>query len=110
MLLARVQGHANSTIKHASLEGAKMLLAQPVRSLTIEPLLVLDRLGASSGDFVIITSDGQFARGMLEDTTSPARWSVVGIVDEKTANRIGRDDVDDTSRNAQGTKKGGPDR
>jgi len=81
MLLARVQGHATSTVKHPSLEGAKMLLAQPVRSLTKEPLLVLDRLGAASGDFVIITSDGQFARAMLEDTTSPARWSVVGIVD-----------------------------
>lgn len=80
MLLARVYGHAISTVKHASLLGAKLLLVQPLRSLTLEPLLVLDRLGASSGDIVVITSDGLFARAMLADTTSPARWSVVGIV------------------------------
>ena len=81
MLLARVQGHATSTVRHASFSGAKLILAQPLRSLTKEPLLALDRLGASAGDLVIITSDGMAAREYLNDQTSPARWSVVGIVD-----------------------------
>ena len=58
MLLARVHGHATSTMKHASLRGAKLLLVQPLRSLTLEPVLALDRLGAGRGDLVIITSDG----------------------------------------------------
>lgn len=44
MLLARVQGHATSTVRHASFSGAKLILAQPLRSLTKEPLLALDRL------------------------------------------------------------------
>lgn len=30
---------------------------------------------------MIITSDGMAAREYLNDQTSPARWSVVGIVD-----------------------------
>ena len=81
MLLARVQGHATSTVKHRSLVGVKLLLVQPLRSLTLEPLLALDRLGAAPGDLVVISSDGQAAREFLQDPTSPARWSVVGIVD-----------------------------
>ena len=81
MLLARVAGHATATVKHRSLSGTKLLLVQPLRSLTLEPLLALDRLGAAPGDLVVITSDGQAAREYLQDPTSPARWSIVGIVD-----------------------------
>ncbi len=82
MLLARVCGHAIATVKHRSLAGAKLLLVRPLRSLTREPLLTLDRLGASAGDLVVISSDGAAAREFLKDPTSPARWSVVGIVDQ----------------------------
>ncbi len=85
MLLARVHGHATSTVKHASLVGVKLVLVQPVRSLTEEPVLVLDRVGAAVGDLVVITSDGQAAREYVDDTTSPARWSVAGIVDEEAS-------------------------
>lgn len=81
MLLARACGHATSTVKHRSLAGAKLILVQPLRSLTIEPLLALDRLGAAPGDLVVISSDGQAAREFLQDPASPARWSVVGIID-----------------------------
>jgi len=81
MLLARVCGHATSTIKHRSLTGAKLVLVQPLRSLTKEPLLALDRIGSHAGSLVLISSDGLGARQMVQDQTSPARWSVVGIVD-----------------------------
>jgi ethanolamine utilization protein EutN len=83
MLLARVTGHGTSTVKHRSLVGAKLLLVQPLRSLTLEPVLALDRLHARPGDLVLISSDGLGARQMLNDETAPARWSVVGIVDDE---------------------------
>jgi len=83
LLLGRVMGRATSTVKHRSLRGTKMLLVQPVRSLTREPLLVLDRLGAGSGDLVLITSDGKSAREFVGDEASPARWTVVGIIDDE---------------------------
>jgi ethanolamine utilization protein EutN len=83
MLLARVMGHGTSTVKHRSLVGAKLLLVQPLRSLTLEPVLALDRLHARPGDLVLISSDGLGAREMVNDETSPARWSVVGIVDDE---------------------------
>jgi ethanolamine utilization protein EutN len=75
-------GHATATVRHASLRGARLVLVQPLRSLTLEPLLALDRLGTAPGDTVVITSDGLAAREMLGDTTSPARWSIAGLIDE----------------------------
>jgi len=62
VLIARVMGHATATVRHASLRGSRLLLVQPLRSLTLEPLLALDRLGAAPGDAVVITSDGLAAR------------------------------------------------
>jgi len=88
MLLARAIGHSTATVKHASLEGARLLLVQPLRSLTLEPVLALDRLHAHAGDLVLISSDGLSARQMLKDDTSPARWSVVGIVEDETSVRL----------------------
>lgn len=81
MLLARVEGHATATIKHASLDGWKLLVVQPLRSLTHEPIIVLDPIGTAIGDMVLISSDGAGSRQVVEDATSPVRWSVVGIVE-----------------------------
>jgi ethanolamine utilization protein EutN len=81
MLLGRVCGHATATVKHPSLRGARLVLVQPLKSMTVEPVLALDRLSAALGDLVLISSDGQAAREMLSDQTSPARFSIVGLVD-----------------------------
>jgi len=83
MLLAEVLGHATATLKHRSLRGLKTILAQPVRSLTVEPLLVVDRLGAAPGDLVLITGDGAQGREIAGDKTSPIRWTVLGIVEPR---------------------------
>ncbi len=80
-MLAQVRGHATTTIRHPSLRGARLLVVQPLRSLTREPVLALDRLGAGLGDTVLISSDGQYTRQCLNDNTSPARWTIIGIVD-----------------------------
>lgn len=85
MLLARVIGHGTSTVRHKSLEGMKLALVQPLRSLTREPVLALDRLGTQPGHLVMITSDGLGARQMADDDTSPARWSIAGIVDDEAS-------------------------
>ena len=83
---ACVLGTAVSTIKHGSMVGSKMLIAQPllVDGKTPDgfPLLVLDCVGAGKGDTVIITSDGRAMREMLQADATPARWSVTGIKDE----------------------------
>jgi ethanolamine utilization protein EutN len=84
MQLATVLGHATSTVKHASLQGWRLLLVQ---SWTLdgkedgEPLLAIDKLGAGLGDSVIVCNDGAEARAMVGAKNSPARWFVMGIPD-----------------------------
>ncbi len=85
MQTAQVIGTATATVRHASLAGCKLLVVQPLAidgaSPDGEPQLAVDRMGATVGDHVIITSDGKFTRQMLNSDTTPVRWSVLGIKD-----------------------------
>ncbi len=84
MQLARIVGHAVSTVKHPSLKGWRLLVAQPVHREEKpdgEPLLVIDHLGAGRGDLVMISNDGQGARELIGVRNSPARWFVMGLCD-----------------------------
>ncbi|MFQ3670108.1 MAG: EutN/CcmL family microcompartment protein [Verrucomicrobiia bacterium] len=84
MRLAVIQGYVTSTTKHQSLTGWRLLIAQPIDRMGQgdgDPQVVLDQLGAGLHQRVIITSDGSEARRLVGDEQSPARWSVLGIVD-----------------------------
>jgi len=84
MRIATIRGYATSTIKHTSLEGWRLLLAEP-ESPDLAPQIVLDNLGAAIGQRVLISSDGSEARKMVGNELSPARWSVQGIIDPEGA-------------------------
>ncbi|MGF1678900.1 MAG: EutN/CcmL family microcompartment protein [Candidatus Methylacidiphilales bacterium] len=84
MQLAIIKGYVTSTIKHPSLSGWRMLIAQPCGTdgnPEGAPQVVLDHLGAAIHQRVILTSDGIEARKLVRDDLSPARWTVMGIVD-----------------------------
>ena len=80
MRIATIKGHVTSTVKHKSLDGWRLLIAMP-ESPDLAPQIVLDSLGAGIGQTVMISSDGSEARKMVGDERSPARWSVMGIID-----------------------------
>ena len=86
MYIGRVVGTATSTVKHPSMKGAKLLLVMALqkdgRAIEGDPILVVDKLGAGKGETVMITSDGIGTRELLSSSTSPVRWSVLGIRDE----------------------------
>ena len=82
MILGRVVGNAVSTVKHGSLVGQRLMTVQPIEAASMDPVLVIDSLGAGVGSLVVLTNDGKAARELIGDETSPARWSVLGIVDE----------------------------
>ena len=85
MQLAVVQGRATSTVRHRSLSAVKLLICQPLGNegqAAGDPVLAVDKLGAGAGDTVLLTSDGQGLRQLLNDNNSPARWWTLGIVDE----------------------------
>jgi ethanolamine utilization protein EutN len=85
MLLARVEGNIVGTRKHPSLEGWRLVVCQPIGQ-TGEPegapMVAIDSHGAGMHQEVIISSDGLAARLAVGNDKSPARWLVVGIVDE----------------------------
>ena len=47
------------------------------------PQAAIDAHGAGMHQRVIISSDGSAARAAVKDPKSPARWMVIGIVDEE---------------------------
>ncbi|TWT73061.1 EutN/CcmL family microcompartment protein [Allorhodopirellula solitaria] len=84
MQTAKVLGHARATVKHESLVGRRLVVAQPLtadQSADGPPLLMLDPLGCRSGDFVMVTSDGSAIGDITGDRSCPARWSVCGLID-----------------------------
>ena len=83
---ACIIGHATSTVKHPSLAGWRLLVAQPLGADDREdgdPVLAIDRLGASRGGRVMLTSDGPAVRQMMGSNNSPVRWAVIGLLDEQ---------------------------
>jgi ethanolamine utilization protein EutN len=85
MQLARVIGTATATIKHRTLQGAKLLIVQPYladgQTPDGDPLLAVDSVGAGRGETVMITSDGRYAREWLKTDATPVRWTTIGIKD-----------------------------
>jgi ethanolamine utilization protein EutN len=86
MLLARVEGNVVATRKHASFEGWRLVICQPISQEGDPegvPQVAIDAHGAGMHERVLISSDGSAARKAVGDEKSPVRWMVVGIVDEK---------------------------
>ena len=84
MQLGRVLGHGIATVKHASLEGWRLLLVQPLTAegeADGEPLLAIDNLGAGASHRVILSNDGAGARELVGAKNSPVRWMVLGVCD-----------------------------
>jgi ethanolamine utilization protein EutN len=85
MLLARVEGNVVATRKHPSLEGWRLVICQPIGAAGEPegvPQIAIDSHGAGMHQRVVISSDGAAARTAVGDPKSPARWIVIGIVDE----------------------------
>jgi microcompartment protein CcmK/EutM len=81
MILGRVVGKAISTTKHRSYTGAKLLVVEPIRAASDDPVLCFDELGSRAGDLVVMSNDGIYAREILGDNQSPGRWWVMAIID-----------------------------
>lgn len=84
MFIARIDGSITSTVKHKSLEGCSLLIAQRLNangSAAGEPQVVIDPMRTARGATVLVSTDGDLARQMLRDNTTPSRLIVVGKLD-----------------------------
>ena len=86
MQIAILLGNATSTVKHPTLRGQKLMVAQALmadgRTPDADPLIAIDTVGAGPGQRVIISSDGKFTREYVGADNSPVRWAVIGICDD----------------------------
>jgi ethanolamine utilization protein EutN len=84
MQIGRVVGTVVSTQKNRKLEGAKLLLVQP---LTLEgeprgvPLLTIDSVGAGIGEKVLVVIEGKAAGDALGRKAAAVDAAIIGIVD-----------------------------
>jgi ethanolamine utilization protein EutN len=84
MQIGRVVGSLVSTQKHRKLEGAKLLLVQPVGlddTPRGTPLLAIDSVGAGVGERVLIVIEGRAAGEALRRKAAPVDAAIIGIVD-----------------------------
>lgn len=84
MQIGRVVGTVVSTQKNEKLEGAKLLLVQPL-TLDDEPrgvaLLAIDAVGAGVGEKVLVVIEGKSAGEAIGKKGAAVDAAIVGIVD-----------------------------
>ncbi len=85
MQICRVVGTVVSTKKNRKLEGAKLLLVQPM-ALDDTPrgaaLLAIDAVGAGVGEKVLVVIEGKAAGDALGKKAAAVDAAIVGIVDQ----------------------------
>jgi ethanolamine utilization protein EutN len=84
MQIARVLGTVVSTQKHRTLEGAKLLIVQPLAPDDTPrgvALLAVDGVGAGVTEKVLIVLEGRAAGEALGRKAAPVDAAIVGIVD-----------------------------
>jgi ethanolamine utilization protein EutN len=87
MQIGLVTGTLVATQKHSKLEGAKLLLVQPI-GLDGQPrgsmLLTIDSVGAGVGERVLVVIEGRAAGDALRRRAAPVDAAIIGIVDQLT--------------------------
>jgi ethanolamine utilization protein EutN len=84
MLIARVLGEVVATQKHASHNGRKILMVQPLNldgSDRADAVLALDAVDAGVGDRVLLVTEGYSAMTSVGRPESPIDMAVVGVID-----------------------------
>ena len=85
MLIGRVIGEVVATHKHASHEGRKVLVVQPLNldgTDRGDAVLALDAVDAGVGDRILLATDGWAASSATGRPQSPIDMAVIGFIDE----------------------------
>jgi ethanolamine utilization protein EutN len=82
--LGRVVGNVVATQKNEKLEGAKLMLVQPL-DLSLQsrgaPVLAIDGVDAGIGDLILLIQDGRSAQLVLGKGTAAVDAAIIGVVD-----------------------------
>jgi len=84
MLIARVIGEVVATRKHASHEGLKLLLVQPLNldgTDRGDAVVAVDAVQAGLGEKVLLTLEGFSAFSSVGQMMTPIESAVIGVID-----------------------------
>ena len=85
MQICRVVGNLVATQKNRKLEGAKLMLVQPL-GLDDAPrgatLLAIDSVGAGIGERVLVVIEGKAAGQALGRKAAAVDAAIIGVIDE----------------------------
>jgi microcompartment protein CcmK/EutM len=85
MLFGRVRGTAISTLKYPDLEGARLLIVQPLNK-QLEPTgtlqVAVDVVEANQGDLCVMVRSREAALALPGHKFVPVDLALVGLVDE----------------------------
>ena len=84
MLIARIVGELTATQKHASHEGLKLLLVQPLNldgTDRGDAVVAVDAVDAGVGDKVLLATEGFSAMTSVGRPNSPIDMAVIGFID-----------------------------
>lgn len=84
MLIGRVIGEVIATQKHASHEGRKALLVQPLNldgTNRGDAVIAFDAVDAGVGDRVLLVTEGFSAMTSVGRPESPIDMAVIGVID-----------------------------
>ena len=84
MLIGRVIGNLVATQKNERLEGAKLLLVQPLAldgAAQGNAVLAIDGVDAGVGDRVLLVQEGKAAQMVLGRGVAAVDAAVIGVVD-----------------------------
>ena len=85
MIYARVVGNTVSSAKHASYEGRKLMVVEPIGldgKKNGGDFLAVDAVQAGPGDEVLVAREGNAARQILDAGSNPIHAVILAIVDE----------------------------
>jgi ethanolamine utilization protein EutN len=84
MLICRVVGNLVATQKNRKLEGAKLMLVQPVDledTPTGATFLAIDSVGSGIGEKVLVVIEGKAAGQALGRKAAAVDAAIVGVID-----------------------------
>jgi len=84
LLIARVIGEVVATRKHASHEGGKILMVQPLNldgTDRGDAVVALESVDAGVGDRVLLVTEGFSAMTSVGRPQSPIDMAVIGVID-----------------------------
>ena len=84
MRIGRVTGALVSTQKHEKLDGAKLLLVQPIDAdghVSGVTVLAVDAAQAGVGDTVLLVMEGRAAGQAVRRRAAPVDTAIVGVID-----------------------------